>query len=368
MLVFIAVGFIISSGRFTRSDLLAMAFYAGLAAFAWHPLTAAFAIMIISGVGVIFTGSGGDVLELAIALSLVAATCAPWVVITHSLLVATLTAYIAATGTTLAEGGMFGIAGIAAIALLAGLAFRLLATREGIFIAERARVEQDLELIAREEQERIADELHDGIAHDLTLILFHARALPKQPDKDARTVSLTTIEDSAERALGSIQSLLSLMRDTQTEAPASRALRYNGQVAEAIATLGDLLKDAGIPTTVSASDDNQCLSPTAERLLIEIAIEAVTNIIKHAPTSQFASIRILDRPDSVTLLVENALAPGVAGGAATSGGRGLWRGRQRLSQHGGSLEAGPSQGAWVVRATVPVPADSSAKASDIATE
>ena len=80
VLLVIAVGFVVANGGLTRHDLLAVTFYAGLAAFAWHPMTAAFIVMLISSAGVVFTGSGGDLLELAMAIGLVAATCAPWVV------------------------------------------------------------------------------------------------------------------------------------------------------------------------------------------------------------------------------------------------------------------------------------------------
>lgn len=224
VLLVVAIGFVVESGEFTRYDLLAVVFYLGLAAFAWHPMTAAFIVMLISSVGVVFTGSGGDLLELAISLGLVAVTCAPWVIITHVVVLAVLTAYVAVESANLAAGGVYSITGIATIAFLTGVAFRLVAARETILVAERARVERDLAAIAREDQERIADELHDGIAHDLTLILFHARALPRQPDDAARQVSLTTIEESAEQSLQSIQSLLSLMRDTATEAPPATRL------------------------------------------------------------------------------------------------------------------------------------------------
>ena len=72
----------------------------GLAAFAWHTLTASFIIMVIGSVGVIFTSSGGDLLELAIALSLIASTCAPWVIVVYVTLLGALTTYVAVNGST----------------------------------------------------------------------------------------------------------------------------------------------------------------------------------------------------------------------------------------------------------------------------
>ncbi|MFC6357134.1 sensor histidine kinase [Luethyella okanaganae] len=353
VLLCIAIGFIVASAEFTRYDLLAVALYAGLSAFAWHPMTAAFIVMVICSVGAVFTRSGGDLLELAIALGLVAATCAPWVIVVHVVLLSVLTADIALNGSALTGGGVFGIAGIAVIALLAGVAFRLVAARESIFVAERARVVKNLEAIAREEQERIADELHDGIAHDLTLILFHTRALPRQPDEAARQVSLTTIEESAAQALQNIQSLLSLMQDTKTEAPGAHAPRYDGHVVDASSSLGTLLKDAGIPTKVSAPSTSLTISPLAERLLTETAIEAVTNIIKHAPNSRSASIDIHAQSNLVELVVKNIASLDSALREDNPGGRGLSRARQRLARNSGHLEAGRTADGWILRATIP---------------
>ncbi|MDR6867420.1 signal transduction histidine kinase [Microbacterium resistens] len=354
VLLAIAIGFIVASGKFTRHDLLAVTFYLGLAAFAWHPMTAAFMVMLISSVGVVFAGSGGDLLELAVAVSLVAATCGPSVIIAYVTLLGLLTTYLVVSGPTLAEGGVYGIAGIAAIAFLAGVAFRLVAARETVLVAERARVTKVLEAIAKEDQERIADELHDGIAHDLTLILFHARALPRQPDDAARQVSLTTIEGSAERALQSIQSLLSLMRDTTPEGLRTHSARYDGNILDVVSSLGSLLKDAGIPTVVSTPNIPLNVAPVAERVLTESAIEAVTNIIKHAPKSQSASIEVRGHPDNIGLIVRNTATANPTSGEGATGGRGLKRARQRLAQQGGILEAGQASDGWTLLATVPV--------------
>lgn len=352
VLLCIAVGFIIDAGRFTRADLLALMLYAAIAAYAWHPLTAAFMVIVICTIGVVLTGSGGVLLELAIVLGLVAVTCAPWVIGLHVLVLGFLTTDIAINGSSLTGGGVYGITGIAAIAFLAGLTFRVVTAREAILVAERARVVKDLETLAREEQERIADELHDGIAHDLTLVLFHARALPRQPDEASRQVSLTTIEDSAEKALQSVQSLLSLMRETRREVDACPT-RYEGDVVEAVTSLGALLKDAGIPTRVSTPEGGLGVTAAAERVLTEAAIEAVTNILKHSPHSQSASVAIHRDADSVRLIVENVAPPVAKTTSDRTGGRGLLRARQRLAEHRGHLESGATEEGWVLRAVVP---------------
>lgn len=352
VLVCIALGFIVAAGRFARADLLALMLYAAIAAFAWHPLTAAFMVMVICSLGAVLTGSAGDLLELAIALGLVAATCAPWVIVIHVLVLGMLTADIALNGSSLTDGGVYGIAGIAMIAFLAGLAFRMVAAREITLVAERARVVTELEALAREEQERIADELHDGIAHDLTLVLFHARALPRQPDEAARQVSLTTIEDSAEKALQSVRSLLSLIRETRPEIAEPGPTRYAGDLVDVVASLGALLKDARIPTRVSTPGTALGATPAADRALTETAIEAVTNILKHAPNSRSASVEVFRQPGTVELVVTNVSTP-LAKAAIDGSGRGLVRARQRLIHQGGQLQSKATADGWSLRATVP---------------
>lgn len=355
VLVVIAIGFMAATGRVAREDLLALVFYAALATFAWRPTTAAFMVMMTCSLGAIFMGSGGDLLELALALGLVAATCSPWVIAVYSVLLAVLTVGMVLNGSTLTDGGLYGIAGIAAITLLAGVGFRLVTARETLLLAERARVVNDLEVLAREAQERIADELHDGIAHDLTLVLFHARALPRQPDETARQVSLSTIEDSAEKALQSIQALLTLMRDaTPPDMEDTCPTRYEGDVVEAVTSLGVLLKEAGIPSSVSVPQPALGIDAVAERALTETAIEAVTNILKHAPNSETASLEIVDRPGVVELVVENVTAGPLVEKSGRPSGRGLHRARQRLTQCGGELTSDRTSAGWLLRATVPM--------------
>lgn len=354
ILVCITIGFIVAAREFTQSDLLPIVLYAGLAAFAWNPNAAAFVVMVVCAVGVIFVGSGGDLLELAIALVLVSATCVPRVLLAHAALVTILTVHISVTGSVLAEGGLYGVAGIAVIALLAGLTFRIVAARESILIADRGRVMTELGLLAREQQEKIADELHDGIAHDLTLVLFHARALPLQPDEPSRNVSLATIEEYAERALANIQSLLALIRDGETSLHGDETAGYEGRLAEVIASLATLLRNAGIPTIVTVPVTLSRLSLPVERMLSEIAIEAVTNIIKHAPSSRSTRIDVTDRSDVVELSITNTAPSGAVSRTRSGGGRGLVRSRQRLERLSGRLESGPVSDGWLLKATVPV--------------
>jgi signal transduction histidine kinase len=142
------------------------------------------------------------------------------------------------------------------------------------------------------------------------------------------------------------------MRDTTTDAPPAYPTRYDDNLVAAASSLGSLLTNAGIPTRVVLPRSPLPIAPAAERALTEIAIEAVTNILKHAPKTQSATIEVLTRTGAVELVVGNVSSAGAPPRALTTG-RGLQRARQRISQSEGVLVAGVTDDGWVFRATVP---------------
>lgn len=343
----------IAGGEIERGDLLALGLYAALALFAWHPLSAALMTMAICGTSAVLTGSGGDLLELGVALVLVSATCAPAVIVLHVALMTALSAYLVIAESTLVTNGVYGILACGLVALLAGITARLFTAREEFLLAERARIARAFAEISRLQQDRIADELHDGIAHDLTLLLFHARALPKQPDEQARQVLLTTIEDSASRALRSAQSLLAVMRDAPGRSPLGSGEAAPGDVSRVAEALAQMLRDAGIRTHVSVSGAT-VFPPHLAEVLGETITEAAMNIVKHAPGATAAAITVAAVAAAATLEVRNNRSRGRAPVESTWGGHGLVRARERLAILSGTLDAGPTPDGWVLRAVVPL--------------
>ncbi|KTS05294.1 sensor histidine kinase [Microbacterium testaceum] len=353
VLVCAQVGVMIAEGEIERGDLLALGLYSGLALFAWHPLSAALMTMAICGTSAVLTGSGGDLLELGVALVLVSATCAPAVIVLHVALMAGVSAYLVIAESTLVTNGVFGILACAVVALLAGITARLFTAREEVLLAQRAGIARAFDQISRLQQDRIADELHDGIAHDLTLLLFHARALPKQPDEQSRQVSLSTIEDSASRALRSAQSLLAVMREAPGRSPVGSGKAVPGDVSAVAEALAQTLRDAGIRTHVSVSGATTLPAHLAE-VLGETITEAAMNIIKHAPGASAAVIAVAADAESVTLEVRNSRSRVRVPAESALGGHGLARARERLALLSGTLDAGPTPEGWVLRAAVPL--------------
>lgn len=344
------------SGRLENESLLNFAFYASLLGFVRQPTTAALLAMVICSVHAMLFASGEPLLSIAFAAGMVAATCSLPVILLQVLLVGALTTDVLLSSAAVTSGTAYVITAITVIMLLLGMSFRIGAARESVLIAERKQVIQTLETISREAQERIADELHDGIAHDLTLILFHARALPKQADEAARHTSLTTIEASAQAALGSIKTLLSSIQDTAPRRSSHEhpSTAYDRTIGESIHDFSLLLSNAGITTHTMVANPAPSMPGAVEHALRQAALEAVTNVIKHAPSSRSATIELHEQNGVITLTITNTWSGTRHENEVTSGsGRGLVRARERANAVHGTLETQQTPSSWILRVTAP---------------
>jgi len=353
VLALVTVGFAISAGEFVLGDFTMLLLSGGIAAFAWQPAAAAFSVLAICTFEVFYRASGSGALNLAMLMGLVAATCSPWLVAGYALATVGLAWYASVGDSTLHDNGALGVAGAALVSLLIGFASRFAAAREELLDAERRRTVAVLDRMAHDERERIADELHDGIAHDLTLVLFQARALPRFTTEKDRDISYAAIERSAQRAHGSIRALLALIREPG-ELRADSAARYGVGLPANVTALAELLEGAGIEIKTSVDAKPGSLPSEVEHEFVRLAIEAVTNILKHAPTSISVSIDLAVRKTEAEFTVLNVTPHGPSNSGAPSSGQGLERARQRIEKLGGRITAKPTATGWVTNATLPL--------------
>jgi signal transduction histidine kinase len=234
------------------------------------------------------------------------------------------------------------IAGIAVSAAAGALIARerelmgqLRAAQAGL--AERSRAE---------ERNRIARDLHDVIAHSLTVSLLHissARlALSESPEEAAR--ALAEAERLGRQSLDEVRSIVSLMRSGDAGTRSSRA------PVPGIDTLEELVerfRSAGADVTFERSGDVESVPATAGATLYRIAQEAFTNAAKHAPGCAL-SVRLVRANRRVELTIDSDGAPG------RGQGMGLDTMRERAEAVGGMCEAGPAADGWRVHAWVPV--------------
>lgn len=205
------------------------------------------------------------------------------------------------------------------------------------------------------ERVRIARELHDVVAHHVSLMGVQAGAARRVLDRDPAqaAASLTVVEGSARTAVEELRRMLGTLRDAgadgrdaPTDAPSTEGLARLPELATAAST-------AGHDTGFSVIGDERPVPPTVAAVTYRIAQEAVTNVLKHAGPGARADLRLRYLPDAVELEVTDT---GSGARASRSAGSGLGHVgmRERVAAVGGRIEIGPrDRGGYLVRAWLP---------------
>ncbi|MFJ2958106.1 sensor histidine kinase [Streptomyces sp. NPDC087270] len=201
---------------------------------------------------------------------------------------------------------------------------------------------------ADEERLRIARELHDVLAHSISVINVQAGvalALMDERPEQART-ALTTIKAASKEALGEVRQVLGTLR-APGEAPRSPAPGL-----DRLPELVEQATAAGLAAEVAVEGTRVRLPPGADLAAFRIVQESLTNIVRHSG-SRTARVRLTYRPGAVEVLVDDD-GPAVTGGE-TGGGNGLVGMRERVGALGGELRAGTREdGGFRVRAVLPL--------------
>jgi signal transduction histidine kinase len=216
--------------------------------------------------------------------------------------------------------------------------------------AEQAAHQRELEARGALARERaaIARELHDVIAHSMTVMVVQAsaarRVLASDPDGAER--SIRVIEQTGRDSLVEMRRLLGVLRHGD-EAP-----QLTPQPS--VSRIEDLLRDEfNIAVDLQAEGEPRPLPTVVDVSAFRIVQEALTNVRKHAGPSQVRLV-VRYRDDALEIRVDDdgRAAPRVHGGAGT--GHGLTGMRERAALCGGALDAGPrADGGWSVVARLP---------------
>ena len=205
-----------------------------------------------------------------------------------------------------------------------------------------------------DEQARIARELHDVVAHGLSVIVVQAgaerRSLHNGPaDRQSLDAALGSIERAGREALVDLRRLLGLLR--RTDEPAALVPQPGlGQLDDLVHST----RTAGLDVKVDITGERVPLPPGLDLTAYRIVQEALTNVLKHAGAR---CVRVLVTFHRNQLELEITDDGGNATGrlAATGGGHGLIGMRERVSVFGGTVSAGPrADGGWSVRSRLPV--------------
>lgn len=236
---------------------------------------------------------------------------------------------------------------IAWLLAVLGLAELLRQRRERVVENIRTRREEH-RLRATEERLTIAQELHDVLAHNISMINVQAgvglHLMDDQPEQ-ART-ALSAIRQASAEALGELRSVLEVLR--AGEAPRSPTPSLTG-----LDLLAERTRAAGLHVDVGYSGEPRTLPAPVELAAFRIVQEALTNVVKHAAAS---TVRIdLDYGERVLSLLVEDDGRGHTAPRLPGTGSGIEGMRRRATALGGSLEAGALDGAgFRVVANIPV--------------
>ncbi|MFC9297461.1 sensor histidine kinase [Streptomyces sp. NPDC057011] len=253
------------------------------------------------------------------------------------------------------------LAGLALCAAGAGaLLARLAPVLLGPTAADRlaAAEERAADLAVRN---RLARELHDAVGHALSAVTLQAVAARRVLDSDPAFVreALAAIEDTTRRTVGELDAVLGLLRDGD---PARPDAAPAPTLAADLEGLLARTRAGGTPVTAhqdpGPARDWEALPAIASREAYRIVQEGLSNALRHGAGPVDVRIRVQDREGTghreLEITMTNPPAAPQHREPRTTGGRGLRGAAERAALLGGSIEAGPHEGHWRLRAVLPL--------------
>ncbi|MGP3686585.1 sensor histidine kinase [Streptomyces sp. IBSNAI002] len=240
--------------------------------------------------------------------------------------------------------------------------------RELSLLADRA--EERAEWARKEERTRIAREMHDVVAHRVSLMVVHAAALEaiaaKDPARAAKNAAL--VGDMGRQALTELREMLGVLRAAEKPAkPVERVERAprpvpvalvgsfdDGPSLDALEVLVGQSRAAGMTVEMVVHGQGAEYAVEVEQTAYRVVQEALTNCHKHAPGAR-VTVRLAHRDREVAMQVENGPCDGKAAEPGLpSGGNGLVGMRERVLGLGGVFVSGPTdEGGFKVSAVLP---------------
>jgi signal transduction histidine kinase len=250
----------------------------------------------------------------------------------------------------------FGPAGIMfAVAYALGTSARARRTRIAMLEERARRLAEEQAATATRERERIAREMHDILAHSMSLVVVQAEAGPVavRTDPDKAEEVFDTISATAREALAQLRRALGVLR-ADRPGEAGEATRAPQPGLDALPPLVAGVRHAGLAATLEEHGDRRAVPPDLAATAYRIVQESLTNTVKHGRASQ---VRVrLDWRERVLRLEVRDDGRGPVGNGGP-GGRGLVGMRERVAAAGGELSTGPGEDGtgFRVSASLPLP-------------
>lgn len=231
------------------------------------------------------------------------------------------------------------------------------------------RAEAERALLARQavmdERATIARDLHDVVAHGMSVMIVQAGAAERMLERDpeAAAEAIRHIQSAGREALSEMRRMLAVLRDEDAE---GAELSPQPTMRE-LDQLVDRCSGAGIPTELMTEGELPTGATGESMAAYRVVQEALTNVIKHAGPSARAIVKVRYRPDQIIVEV---LDTGIGAGDLALGdstGHGFVGMRERVDLYGGALRFGPRPGGgFRVVASIPVARDETAHHTEVA--
>lgn len=238
----------------------------------------------------------------------------------------------------------------ATIGALVGLTVHHFLAQREMQLGEMRRLRTERSEARLQERRQLAGELHDIVAHQLSLISMQVRAHQGSDDLDELMTTAHDVLRVNASAQADLTTLAHVMRDhhsgTSDPGGSDRTWLTPSRAAEAVATT---LRNAGHEVELDVAADADDSDPTTQRTVSRILREATTNILRYAPVDSACEIAVTTSPQWLTVQVANPL-PREPVSHPHSTGLGLVGLAERVALTGGAFEAAAHERQWVVAA------------------
>ncbi|MFC9942723.1 sensor histidine kinase [Streptomyces pratensis] len=331
----------------------------------WHPLYAWWASLVLMVVSVriaepttapgdLFPWTGSEMALQSGALFLLTLRVRPRRAVL-ALALSLLTGLVSSGFTTRAHNYSLDVGALAVIAtVVIGAALRALRVARTELVEQSELTEEERSRrTLLEERNRIARELHDVVAHHMSVISIQAQVAPhlvENPSEELRE-NLAGIRENAVEALAELRRVLGVLR---SEDAVADGLRHAPQpTLDRLDELVGKVRSAGVTVATEITGRRRPLPPGVELSAFRIVQEALSNVLRHAPGAR-ARVDVGYHSSAVTVRVTNT-APESPVRRAAGGGHGLLGMRERAAMLGGDLTHGPAPGGgYEVVATLPL--------------
>jgi len=252
---------------------------------------------------------------------------------------------------TVTLGAAFGLVSLLAICFLVGDVFRRRRNEMSALAARAERAELERELLAgqrvAEERTRIARDLHDVVAHSVSVMVIQATAARRNLERDPATAAelLENVEATGRRTMGELRQILGVLRDSSDDVASTAVLR---DVDSLVRSIPDL--DVSYTHHGSLADVPAGVALSAYR----VVQEALTNAHRHGGPRVKVDVVVDCTPEHVSVSVADD-GRGASTQTRNHGGYGLIGMGERVAAFGGQLRTGPRRsGGWEVRAQFPL--------------